>query len=54
MPHKFHMIHLSQTFLNSSIPPNDEILHMKGYRFIRADDLSNSKKSVWASIVKNS
>ena len=42
--HKFDMICLSETFLDSSIPTNDERLNMKGYKLIRADNLSDSKK----------
>ena len=38
------MICLSETFLNSSIPINDEKLNMKGYKLIRADNPSESKK----------
>ena len=40
--HKFDMICLSETFLDSSIPTNDEKLNMKGYKLIRADN--DSKK----------
>ena len=42
--HKFDMICLSETFLGSSIPSNDESLNMKGYKLIRADNPSDSKK----------
>ena len=42
--HKFDMIYLSETFLDSSIPTNDEKLNMKGYKLIRVDNLSDSKK----------
>ena len=42
--HKFDMICLSETFLDSSIPTNDENLHMKGYKLIRVDNPSDSKK----------
>ena len=38
------MICLSETFLDSSIPSNDERLNMKGYKLIRADNPSDSKK----------
>ena len=41
--HKFDMICLWQTFLDSYIPPNDEILHIKGYRLVRAKNLSNRR-----------
>ena len=39
-----HMICLSETFLDSSIPTNDGRLSMKGYKLIRADNPSDSKK----------
>ena len=42
--HKLDMICLSETFLDSSIPGNDERLNMKGYKLIRADNPSDSKK----------
>ena len=42
--HKFDMICLSETFLDFSIPSNDEMLTMKGYKLIRADNPSDSKK----------
>ena len=42
--HKFDMICLSETFLDSSIPSNDERLNMKGYNLIRADNPSDGKK----------
>ena len=35
--HNFDMFCLSETFLDSSIPTNDERLNMKGYKPIRAD-----------------
>ena len=38
------MICLSETFLDSSIPSNDERLNMKEYKLIRADNPSDSKK----------
>ena len=38
------MIFLSETFLDSSIPTNDERLNMKEYKLIRADNPSDSKK----------
>ena len=38
------MIGLSETFLDSSIPPNYERLYMKGYKLIRADNPSDRKK----------
>ena len=37
------MICFSETFLDSSIPTNDERLNMKGYELIRADNPNDSK-----------
>ena len=34
---------LSETFLDSSIPPNNERLYIEGYKLIRADNYSDSK-----------
>ena len=38
------MICQSETFLDSSIPTNDEKLNIKGYKLIRADNPCDSKK----------
>ena len=38
------MICLSETFLDSSIPTNDERLDMKKFKLIRADNPSDRKK----------
>ena len=38
------MIYFPQTFFDSSIPPNDEILLMKRNKLTRADNPSDSKK----------
>ena len=38
------MICLSETFLDFSIPSNDEMLTMEGYKLIRADNPSDNKK----------
>ena len=42
LQHRFDMICLSETFLDSFIPTNDERLNMKGYKLIRADNPSDS------------
>ena len=42
--HKFDMICLSETFLDSSITTNDENLNMKGYKLVRTENSSDSKK----------
>ena len=44
------MICLSETFLDSSIPTNDESLDMKGYKLIRAHNPSDNKKVLYASL----
>ena len=41
--HNFDMICLLETFLDFSIPTNDERINMKGYKLMRADNPSNSK-----------
>ena len=41
--HKFDMICLSETFLDSSIPTNER-LNMEGYKLIRADNRTDSQK----------
>ena len=38
------IICLSETFLDSSIPLNDERLYIKGYSMITADHPSNTKR----------
>ena len=38
------IISLTETFLDSTIPLNDERLYIKGYSMIRADHLSNTKR----------
>ena len=38
------MIYLSETFQDSSILTNDERLNMKGYKLVKADNSSESKK----------
>ena len=38
------MIYFTQTFFDSSIPPNDEILLMTRNKLTRADNPSDSKK----------
>ena len=41
--HNFDMICLWETFLDSSIPTNDEGLNMNGYKLRRADNAGDSK-----------
>ena len=38
------MICFSETFLDSSIPTNDEKSNMKGYKLIKADNPSDNQK----------
>ena len=42
--HEFDMVYISETFLDSSILTNDERLNMKGYKLVKADNSSESKK----------
>ena len=42
--HKFDMVYISETFLDSSILTNDERLNMKEYKLVKADNPSESKK----------
>ena len=41
--HKFDIICLSETFLNSSIPNDDHGLVLNGYKLVRADNPSDLK-----------
>ena len=41
---KFDMIYLFETFLDSSLLTNDERINMKGYKLVKADNPSESKK----------
>ena len=40
--HKFDIICLSETYLNSSTPPDDDTLQISGYNLVRSDHLFNS------------
>ena len=42
--HKFDIICLSETYLNSETLSNDENLNIPGYNLIRAGNLSNTKR----------
>ena len=42
--HKFEIICLSETYLNSEISSDDENLEIDGYNLVRGDHLSNSKR----------
>ena len=41
---KFDIICLSETYLNSKIPSDDKNLEMPGYKLVREDHPSNSKR----------
>ena len=42
--HKFDIICLSETYLNSETPSDDENLEIAGYNLVREDHPSNSKR----------
>ena len=42
--HKMDIVCLSETFLNSSIPIDDDNLQIPGYSYVRADHPSNTKR----------
>ena len=41
--HKFNIICLSETYFDSSNPPDDETLEISGYNLVRSDHPLNSK-----------
>ena len=43
--HKFDIICISETYLDSSPPFDDNNLEISGYTLVRSDHLSNNKKS---------
>ena len=44
--YRYDIICISESFLDSTISDNEDILHMKGYNLIRADHPDNIKKEV--------
>ena len=42
--HKFDVISLSKTYLDSTIPNDDDKIKIPGYTFIRSDHPSNTKR----------
>ena len=42
--HKFDIIYLSETYLDSSIPTNNDDLDIDGYNLLRSDQPSNTKR----------
>ena len=51
--HKFDIICLSETYLNSETISNNENLNIPGHNLIRTDHLSNTKRGEFASTSKN-
>ena len=41
--HKFDIICLSETYLDSSVAPDDDNLEISGYGLVQSDHLSNNK-----------
>ena len=42
--HKLHIVYLSETYLNSSLPFDDDNLDIPGYIMVRADHPTSSKR----------
>ena len=51
--HKFDIICLSETYLNSSTLPDDDTLQISGYNLVRSDHLFNSKRGGVCIYCKN-
>ena len=51
--HKFNIIYLSETYLNSSNSPDDETLEISGYNLVRSDHPLNSKRGGVCIYYKN-
>ena len=51
--HKFNIIHLSETYLDSNTPLNDDNLEISGYRLGRSDCPSNTKRGGICLYYKN-
>ena len=51
--HKFNIICLSETYLNSSNSPDGETLKISGYNLVRSDHYLNSKRGVVSIYCKN-
>ena len=49
---KFHVVYLSETFLNLSYLPDDDNFDLPGYNIVRADCPSDTKIVAFASISK--
>ena len=48
---KIDIICLSETYLNSSIPSDDDNLELPGYNLVRADNPTNTKRGGFAFII---
>ena len=51
--HKFDIICLSETYLDSSIAPDDDNLEISGYSLVRSDHPSNNKRGGVCVYYKN-
>ena len=51
--HKFDIVCLSETYLNSSFPFDDDNLNIPGYTMVRADHLADSKRGGVCIYYKN-
>ena len=51
--HKFELIYLSETYLDSSISTEEKSLIIDGYALLCADHPSDTKKVEFACIIKN-
>ena len=51
--HKFDIIRLSETYLGSSIPTNNDNLDIDGYNLLRSDHPSNTKRGEVCIYYKN-
>ena len=51
--HKFDIIYLSETYLDSSVAPDDENLEISGYSLVRSDHPSNNKRGGVCVYYKN-
>ena len=51
--HKFDIIYLAVTYLNSSSSPDDETLEISGYNLVRSDYSLNSKREGVCIYYKN-
>ena len=51
--HKFDIICVSETYLNSSTPPDDDTLQKSGYNLVRSDHPFNSKRGGVCIYYKN-